>query len=52
MKKAAFNEHQLIDGIHVYYEFYPMRTTKTIVLLHGFLSSTLFYLSPSYPIIK
>lgn len=40
MKKAAFNEHQLIDGIHVYYEFYPMRTTKTIVLLHGFLSST------------
>jgi pimeloyl-ACP methyl ester carboxylesterase len=38
--KQAINEHQAINNINVYYEFYPKQSSKTVVLLHGFLSST------------
>src|SRR6184192_112403 len=38
--KQAINEHQAINNINVYYEFYPKQSAQTVVLLHGFLSST------------
>ena len=35
---------QVINDINVYYEFYPHQSADTtIVLLHGFLSSTFTY---------
>ena len=41
MKQAVLNGHQPIQNIKVYYEFYPNPAAqKTVVLLHGFLSST------------
>jgi pimeloyl-ACP methyl ester carboxylesterase len=38
--KQATKGHQAINNIQVYYEFYPKQSAPTIVLLHGFLSST------------
>jgi pimeloyl-ACP methyl ester carboxylesterase len=38
--KQATKGHQAINNIQVYYEFYPKQSPPTIVLLHGFLSST------------
>jgi pimeloyl-ACP methyl ester carboxylesterase len=36
--------NQLVNNINIYYEFYPNpKTEKTVVLLHGFLSSTFSY---------
>lgn len=41
MRQAVINGHQPINNINVYYEFYPkLQTKKTVILLHGFLSST------------
>lgn len=41
MKRAVLSGHQQVNGINVYYEFYPNHISeKTFVLLHGFLSST------------
>jgi pimeloyl-ACP methyl ester carboxylesterase len=38
------NYNQLVNNIDVYYEFYPhSKSKKTLVLLHGFLSSTFSY---------
>lgn len=36
----AVKGHQKINNINLYYEFYPMQSAQTVVLLHGFLSST------------
>jgi pimeloyl-ACP methyl ester carboxylesterase len=38
--KQAFQGHQAINNIQVYYEYYPKQSAPTLVLLHGFLSST------------
>jgi pimeloyl-ACP methyl ester carboxylesterase len=38
--KQPIKDHQAINNIQVYYEFYPKQSAPTIVLLHGFLSST------------
>lgn len=38
--KQSMKGHQAINNIKVYYEFYPKQSAPTIVLLHGFLSST------------
>jgi pimeloyl-ACP methyl ester carboxylesterase len=44
MEQAASIGHQPINGIDVYYEYYPNKASeKTIVLIHGFLSSTFTY---------
>jgi pimeloyl-ACP methyl ester carboxylesterase len=41
MKQAVLSGYQVVNNINVYYEFYPNQTAeKTVVLLHGFLSST------------
>ncbi|OIK08153.1 alpha/beta hydrolase [Bacillus sp. MUM 116] len=41
MEQAVLAGHQQVNNINVYYEFYPKSTTdKTVILLHGFLSST------------
>jgi pimeloyl-ACP methyl ester carboxylesterase len=41
MEQTVFNEKKQINDIEVYYEWYPNEASKgTIVLLHGFLSST------------
>lgn len=41
MRQTILNGHQPIHDIQVYYEFYPNPSAqKTIVLLHGFLSSS------------
>ncbi len=41
MKQAVLTGHQIINDINVYYEFYPNPASEqTLVLLHGFLSST------------
>ncbi|NHM32561.1 alpha/beta fold hydrolase [Neobacillus terrae] len=41
MEQAVFNEKKQINDIEVYYEWYPNEASKgTIVLLHGFLSSS------------
>jgi pimeloyl-ACP methyl ester carboxylesterase len=36
----AMNGHQMINNINIYYEFYPKPSAQTVVLIHGFLSST------------
>ncbi|MGE6259897.1 alpha/beta fold hydrolase [Heyndrickxia sporothermodurans] len=44
MEKDVINGHQPINDINVYYELYPNQSAeKTMVLLHGFLSSTFTY---------
>ncbi|MDR7002362.1 alpha/beta hydrolase [Neobacillus niacini] len=41
MEQAVLTGHQQVNNINIYYEFYPKSTTdKTVILLHGFLSST------------
>ncbi|MED3562052.1 alpha/beta hydrolase [Bacillus xiapuensis] len=41
MDQAVLAGHQQVNNINVYYEFYPKSTTdNTVILLHGFLSST------------
>ncbi|MDP4164497.1 MAG: alpha/beta hydrolase, partial [Bacillota bacterium] len=41
MEQATLNQKQQINDVEIYYEWYPNKTAKgTIVLLHGFLSST------------
>jgi pimeloyl-ACP methyl ester carboxylesterase len=40
MKQSVLTGHHLVNGINVYYEFYPNQNAKSVVLLHGFLSST------------
>ena len=41
MEQAVLSGHQSVNNINVYYEFYPNRASdKTVILLHGFLSST------------
>ncbi|MBS4172250.1 alpha/beta hydrolase [Bacillus sp. FJAT-49736] len=40
MKESVLTGHHFVNGINVYYEFYPNENEKTVVLLHGFLSST------------
>ncbi|MBO0960428.1 alpha/beta hydrolase [Neobacillus sp. MM2021_6] len=41
MERDVFTGSQQVNNINVYYEFYPHQTSeKTLVLLHGFLSST------------
>src|SRR3954471_7401378 len=44
MEEKVFYRHQLVNDINIYYEFYPNpNSQKTLVLLHGFLSSTFSY---------
>jgi pimeloyl-ACP methyl ester carboxylesterase len=38
--EQALKGHKAINNVQVYYEFYPKQSTPTIVLLHGFLSSS------------
>jgi len=40
MMQSVESGHHLINGVNIYYEFYPNQNAKTVVLLHGFLSST------------
>ena len=41
MAQAVLSGHQSVNNINVYYEFYPNHSSdKTVILLHGFLSST------------
>ncbi|KQL54886.1 hydrolase [Heyndrickxia shackletonii] len=40
MEQSVVTGHRLVNGGNVYYEFYPNQNAKTVVLLHGFLSST------------
>ncbi|MCM3568689.1 alpha/beta fold hydrolase [Neobacillus mesonae] len=41
MEQEVFSGHKTVNNIAVYYEFYPRpSSSKTFVLLHGFLSST------------
>jgi pimeloyl-ACP methyl ester carboxylesterase len=41
MEQAVLSGHHSVNNINVYYEFYPNLTSdKTVILLHGFLSST------------
>lgn len=41
MEEKVIYRNQLVNNINIYYEFYPNpNSQKTIVLLHGFLSST------------
>lgn len=40
MKESIVTGHHLVNGANIYYEFYPNQNAKTVVLLHGFLSST------------
>lgn len=41
MEQGVLTGHQQVNNINIYYEFYPKSTTdKTVILLHGFLSST------------
>jgi pimeloyl-ACP methyl ester carboxylesterase len=40
MMGQAVNGHQMINDINLYYELYPKHSAQTVVLLHGFLSST------------
>jgi pimeloyl-ACP methyl ester carboxylesterase len=44
VEETVLYRNQLVNNINVYYEFYPNpNTQKTLVLLHGFLSSTFSY---------
>lgn len=44
MEQQVLYRNQLVNNINVYYEFYPHPySKKTLVLLHGFLSSTFSY---------
>ncbi|WHX99814.1 alpha/beta hydrolase [Neobacillus sp. DY30] len=44
MEEKVFYRNQLVNDINIYYEFYPNPNShKTLVLLHGFLSSTFSY---------
>lgn len=44
MEDKVFYRNQLVNNINIYYEFYPNpNSNKTLVLLHGFLSSTFSY---------
>lgn len=44
MEQTIFQGHQTVNGIEIYYERYPNTDSdETIVLLHGFLSSTFSY---------
>ena len=44
VEEKVFYRHQLVNDINIYYEFYPNpNSQKTLVLLHGFLSSTFSY---------
>jgi pimeloyl-ACP methyl ester carboxylesterase len=44
MEQTIFEGHQTVNGIDIYYERYPnTHSNETIVLLHGFLSSTFSY---------
>ncbi|MDP4084810.1 MAG: alpha/beta hydrolase [Bacillota bacterium] len=40
MEQAVLTGHHMVNGINVYYEFHRNQNNKTVVLLHGFLSST------------
>jgi pimeloyl-ACP methyl ester carboxylesterase len=41
VEEKVFYRNQLVNNINIYYEFYPNpNSKKTLVLLHGFLSST------------
>ncbi|MDM5330490.1 alpha/beta hydrolase [Neobacillus sp. CF12] len=41
MEEKVYYRNQLVNNINIYYEFYPNpNARKTLVLLHGFLSST------------
>jgi pimeloyl-ACP methyl ester carboxylesterase len=44
MEEKVFYRNQVVNNINIYYEFYPNpNSKKTLVLLHGFLSSTFSY---------
>lgn len=44
MEENVIYRNQLVNNINIYYEFYPNpNSQKTLVLLHGFLSSTFSY---------
>jgi alpha-beta hydrolase superfamily lysophospholipase len=44
VEEKVFYRNQLVNDINIYYEFYPNpNSEKTLVLLHGFLSSTFSY---------
>lgn len=44
MEETVFYRNQLVNNINIYYELYPNpNSKKTLVLLHGFLSSTFSY---------
>lgn len=40
MNQSVQSGYYPVNGIDIYYEFYPNHSSKTVVLLHGFLSST------------
>ncbi|HEY2420117.1 MAG TPA: alpha/beta hydrolase [Neobacillus sp.] len=44
MEQAVITGYKSVNGVNVYYEFYPNQASeRTFVLLHGFLSSTFTY---------
>lgn len=44
MEENVLYRNQIVNNINIYYEFYPNpHSSKTLILLHGFLSSTFSY---------